>query len=70
MQVVILACEFLDVDLLTTIIARLDAATATLKGEITWEKKAKATATLYRAFKASGKVDEALITETVALAGK
>jgi transcriptional regulator with XRE-family HTH domain len=60
--------QFIDLDLLTTIIARLDAAAVRSEGALTPEKKAKVTAMLYRAFKASGKVDEALIAEAVALA--
>jgi transcriptional regulator with XRE-family HTH domain len=60
--------QFFDLDLLATIIARLDAAAVRSEGALTPEKKAKVTAMLYRAFKASGKVDEALIAEAVALA--
>lgn len=58
--------RLIDLDLLATIVQRLDAARPT--GLLTPEKKAKAVAMLYRAFKASGKIDEALIAETVALA--
>jgi hypothetical protein len=53
--------------LLTTIITRLDAATATAKSALPAEKKAEAIARAYRAFKATGKVDEVQIVEAIAL---
>lgn len=62
--------QFLDLNLLVTIIARLESTAAKLKASLTPEKKAKTTAMLYRAFKASGKVDEALIAEALTIAAK
>ncbi len=60
--------RLIDLELLATIIQRLEAAES--KDVLSPDKKARATAMLYRAFKASGNLDDALIAETVALATK
>ncbi|VVE65405.1 XRE family transcriptional regulator [Pandoraea anapnoica] len=62
--------RFLDIDLLATIIARLDVTATRLGKSLTPEKKAMSIAMLYRAFKASGKTDEALIADAITLAAK
>lgn len=60
----------LDVDpvLLSTVIEGVEVATSKGNMIITPNKKAQAISMLYRAFKASGKVDQAMIEETVKLA--
>ncbi|MCA8060691.1 helix-turn-helix domain-containing protein [Burkholderia cepacia] len=61
--------QFIDLGLLATIIQHVDGAKEQ-HPTLPATKQAYVVSTLYRAFKASGKVDEALITETVALAAK
>lgn len=59
--------QLIDLELLAAIIQRIDVA----KGKhpsLTAAKQAQAISALYRAFKASGKLDDALISEAVALA--
>lgn len=60
--------DVVDVNLLSGVIAGLEAALEKLGGELSPEKKARAVVMLYRAFKASGKVDRKMIEETIALA--
>lgn len=61
--------EVTDVTLLSSVIASLEAALEKLGVVLPPEKKARAVVMLYRAFKASGKVDQKMIEETIALAG-
>lgn len=58
----------LDLDLLATVLAEIDGAVSEPTSDRTAVKRAKAAAILYRAFKASGKVDAALVRDTLALA--
>ena len=58
-----------DVNLLSSVIAGLEAALEKLGGVLPPEKKARAVVMLYRAFKASGRVDQKMIEEAIALAG-
>jgi len=60
--------EGLSVELLTAILEGVDSAVIKLQGEISTVKRAQAIAMLYRAFKASGRVDPAVIDEAVKLA--
>lgn len=57
-----------DVDLLTAILGGIEESIQEKQLVILPAKKAQATAMLYRAFKASGKVDPAMIEEAVKLA--
>jgi transcriptional regulator with XRE-family HTH domain len=61
--------ELLDLELLATIIQQVDAAKQK-HPNLAANKQARAIATLYRASKASGKIDSALISSTVALAAE
>lgn len=58
----------LDTSLLADILARVDAAIRPRGLEVAGAKKAQAIAMLYRAFKASGTVDQKMIDETITLA--
>lgn len=58
----------LDTELLSAILDGVDTATQAINGCLTSKKKAQAVAMLYRSFKPSGKVDPAIIEETVKLA--
>lgn len=58
----------IDQDLLARIIEEIEMVIATRR-QLSPAKKAQATAMLYRAFKASGKIDQKMIEETIALAG-
>lgn len=60
----------LEVDgaLLVSILEGVEGATRTTKAKLTPAKKAQAVVMLYRAFKASGKADPAMIEEAVRLA--
>jgi transcriptional regulator with XRE-family HTH domain len=57
-----------DSDLLTAVLRGFDGSMAKLGVSIQTPKKARAVAMLYRSFKASGKVDPAMIDEAVTLA--
>lgn len=58
----------LDTSLLTLILEGIEAASVNAQLQLSQAKKAAAAATLYRAFKVSGKIDQALIEDTVKLA--
>ena len=58
----------IDHDLLTSILSGMDIVLAQRSAVVSLPKKAQAVAMLYRAFKASGKVDPAMIEEAVTLA--
>ncbi|MBK5915350.1 helix-turn-helix domain-containing protein [Rhodocyclus purpureus] len=60
--------ESIDVALLTAILEGIDAALSGLEASVPPTKRAQAAAMLYRSFKASGKVDPAMIEEAVKLA--
>ena len=57
----------IDPNLLAAILRGLDSA-GSAAGAVSPDKRAKVTAVLYRSFKASGKVDQAMILEVVTLA--
>jgi transcriptional regulator with XRE-family HTH domain len=57
-----------DFDLLTTVLAEVDAYQSTSRVKLTPQKKSQAIVVLYRAFKASGKIDQPMIEDTVKLA--
>ncbi len=61
--------QLLDLALLATIIEQVDTAKAQ-HPTLTSAKQGQVISTLYRAFKASGKVDNTLISSTVALAAE
>lgn len=58
----------IDVTLLSSTLEKVEDAVSAAKMKITPAKKAQAVAMLYRAFRASGKVDPAMIEEAVNLA--
>lgn len=60
----------LDLDLLSTILAAIADVAPEHAGALDAAKRAKAAAVLYRASQASGKVDKALVRETVDLAAQ
>ncbi len=60
--------NFFSADLLTLVLEGIEGASSACCQQITPAKKAQAAAMLYRAFKASGKVDKAMIEEAVKLA--
>jgi len=57
-----------DSDMLAAVLENLDEVLSRLDVELTLTKKSKVAAMLYRAFKASGKVDRVMIEEAVKLA--
>lgn len=57
-----------DISLLTEVLEGVDGALLTQGKSMHHAKKAQAVAMLYRAFKASGKVDQVMIEEAVRLA--
>lgn len=57
-----------DCDLLTAILGGLDASLVARGESLSASKKARVVAMLYRSFKASGKVDPAMIEEAIKLA--
>lgn len=59
---------FEDGDLLANVFEKVESVEVALNIELSYRKKAPAVAMLYRAFKASGKVDPAMIEEAVKLA--
>jgi len=58
----------LDTSLLSLILEGIEASSANAKHQLPAAKKAAVASTLYRAFKASGKIDQALIEDAVSLA--
>lgn len=59
----------IDAELLSLILEKVEEAVGKTNCRVPLKKKAQAVAILYRAFKSSGKVDQKMIEEAVALAG-